>query len=104
MPADSPVFERTCQELEQRTNLDRLEVRGTVRIGLKAAGLDGYSVDAAQMVVILRKVLPTELEIRGIGDTAAVCEEVVTAIEGIAFEAPADRAGAAAATMSRFGG
>ena len=103
MSADSPVFERTCEEIEQRTPLERLEVRGTVRIGLKAAGLDADSVGAEQMVVMLRRVLPEELEIRGISDAAALCEGVAAAIEGVVFEAPADRAGAAAATMSRFG-
>ncbi len=103
MPANSPVFEKTCEEVERRTDLDRLEVRGTVRIGLKAAGLDAASVDAAQMVVMLRKVLPKELEIRGVDQTTSLCEEVATAIEGGVFEATTDRAGAAAATMNRFG-
>jgi hypothetical protein len=59
--------------------------------------------DAAQMVAMLHKVLPQELEVRGIGEAVALCEEVVAEIEGIVFEVPADRAGAAAATMSRFG-
>lgn len=103
MPGDSPVFEKTCEELEQRTPLERLEVRGTVRIGLKAAGLDVHGVDVAQMAVMLRKVLPEELEMRGIGEAASLCDEIAGAIEGIAFEASDDRAGAAAATMSRFG-
>ena len=101
--ADSPVFDRTSEELEQRTPLERLEVRGTVRIALKAAGLDVQSVDAAQMGVVLRKVLPKELETRGVGDAAALCEEIAAAIEDMVFEAPADRTKAAAATMSRLG-
>ena len=52
--SDSPVFDRTCDELEQRTTLDRLAARGTVRIALKSAGLEVTSVDAAQMGVVLR--------------------------------------------------
>jgi hypothetical protein len=100
---ESPVFERTCEELDQRSSLDRLEVRGTVRIGLKIAGLDAYSVDAIQMIAVLRKLLPREFETRGVANAAAVCEEVIAVIEGVSFEAPTDRAGAAAATMSRFG-
>ena len=66
--------------------------------------LDAGTVDAAQMGVMLRKVLPAELEARGVPDAAGVCEAVASAIEGGAFEAPVDRAGAAAETMSRFGG
>ena len=104
MATNSPVFEAACTELEQRTSLARLEVRGTVRIGLKAAGLDAGGVDAAQIAVMLRKLLPSELEARGVSDAASVCGEVAAAIEGGAFEAPADRAGAAAETMGRFGG
>ena len=101
--ADSPVFDKTCEELEQRTDLERIEVRGTVRIALKAAGLSVQSVDAAQMRVALRKVFPNELEIRGVEDAAAVCEGVAAAIEDIVFDGAGDRAGAAAAAMSRFG-
>ena len=78
--ADSPVFDRTCEELEQRTHLERLEVRGTVRIALKAAGLDAQSVDAEQMSVVLRRVLPDEFETRGVDDAAARCEEVAASI------------------------
>ena len=103
MPVDSPVFERTCEEIEQRTGLDRLTARGTVRIGLKAAGLDFSSVDARQMIATLRRVLPEELTSRGVEAAAALCEEVVAAIEDIDFEASGDRAGTAAATMTRFG-
>lgn len=102
--ADSPVFEKTCQELEQRTSLDRLAVRGTVRLGLKAAGLDAASVDAAQMGTVLRKVLPGELEARGIDHPQQLCEELADALAGMRFEAAAtDRAGAAASTIARFG-
>jgi hypothetical protein len=70
MAAESAAFDRTCEELEERTDLDRLEARGTVRIALKGAGLDGASVDPAQMAIVLRKVLPSELETRGIADGA----------------------------------
>ena len=66
MADSSPVFDKTCEEIEQRTSLERIEVRGTVRIGLKAAGLDAIGVYGAQMAVMLRKLLPKELEARGV--------------------------------------
>jgi hypothetical protein len=104
MGAESPAFDRTCEALQERTNLDRLEASGTVRIALKVAGLDGASVDPVQMVIVLRKVLPSELEPRGISDAAAHCEEIAEQIEGMSSDTSADRVGAAAATIGRFGG
>ena len=68
--ADSPAFESVCELLENCTNLDRLESRGTVRLALKNAGLDPHNVTAPQMTVVLEKVLPDELAARGIADTA----------------------------------
>jgi len=101
--ADSPVFEHACAELERRTGLDRLAARGTVRIALKGAGLDVAGVNAAQMGVVLRRVLPSELATRGIEDAAAVCEAIAEALAAVRFEVGQDRASQAAATVARFG-
>jgi len=101
--ASSPVFDKTCEELEARTGLDRLAVRGTVRIGLKSAGLDVDSVDATQMGIVLKKVLPSELETRGVADAETVCTAITTALAGQHFDVATDRAGAAAATIGRLG-
>lgn len=99
----SPVFDRTCEELERLTTLDRLAARGTVRLGLKSAGLDVESVDAAQMSVVLRRVLPGELETRGVGDAARICDAIADALAGIKIAVSPDRASQAAATVARFG-
>ena len=64
--ADSATFEWVCNELEQRTSLDRLEARGTVRLSLKQAGLEPGTVTTEQMKVVLEKVLPSELDSRGV--------------------------------------
>jgi len=101
--ADSPVFDRTCEELEQRTDLDRLTARGTVRIALKEAGLDVGSVDAEQMGVVLRRVLPGELDNRGVAGSGALCEEIAGILASTRFEVVQDRTAAAAATVSRLG-
>jgi hypothetical protein len=101
--ADSPVFDRACSELEQRTSLDRLAARGTIRIALKSAGLDVAGVTAAQMGVVLRRVLPAELATRGIEDAVAVCAAIANLLAGMSFEVAQDRAAEAAATIARFG-
>ena len=83
------AFEWTCEQLEARTDLNRLEARGTVRIALKAAGFDPRHVGGSQMAAVLRKVMPGELFSRGIGDADAVCDwlaEGVSALEGHATE------------------
>ncbi len=89
--------------LEARTPFDRLEARGTMRIALKGAGLDSKSVDATQMAVVLRAMLPPELTTRGVTDVARVCDSIAEATADIAVDASEDRAGNAAATMHRLG-
>jgi hypothetical protein len=101
--SDSPVFDRVCEELERRTSLDRLASRGTVRLALKSAGLDVASVDAAQMGVVLRKLLPAELAHRGIDGAAALCESLSETIAGVRVDTARDRAAQAAATIARLG-
>lgn len=101
--ADSPVFDRTCDELERRTGLDRLAARGTVRLALREAGLDVASVDPKQMDVVLKKVLPAELERRGVSDAAAVCAAIGETLAGTTFDVARDRAGEAADKVARLG-
>jgi len=84
--ADSATFDLACSELERRTSLNRLEVRGTVRIALKNAGLDG-SVTPAQMKVVLERVLPAELKARGVADADGHCAAVAAKL---ATNAPAE--------------
>ena len=78
--ADSPVFEVVCDELERATSLNRLESRGTVRLALRQAGLEPRNVTASQMTVVLEKVLPTELQTRGITDVEALLARIVRAL------------------------
>ncbi|MCG8588866.1 MAG: hypothetical protein MJE66_06205 [Proteobacteria bacterium] len=96
----SPLFDHVCQQLEERTSLDRLEARGTVRLALKSAGLEPASVTREQMVVVLARVLPDELSQRGIEQPQAVCSAV-------SEQLPADSAAATdspEAVFARLGG
>jgi hypothetical protein len=77
--ASSKVFEWLCDELEGATSFDRLEARGTVRLALKASGLDARTVTPDQVTVLIEKVLAGELTARGIEsagrDGAWLCPE-----------------------------
>jgi len=101
--ANSPVFESTCELLEDRTSLDRLEARGTLRIALRTAGLDAAGVDLRQTTVVLERVLPQELAARGIDDPAEVCAGIAWSLGELSFGTVTDRAADAAATFARFG-
>lgn len=79
--ADSPAFDWTCSELERKTDLDRLEARGTVRIALGISGLAAATVRPAEMRVVIERVLPEELERRGIEDAEAICAQLATRVE-----------------------
>lgn len=71
--ADAAAFDWTCTRLEEETSLDRLESRGTIRLALKAAGLEARTVTPEQMGVVVEKVLAEELKTRGIEDAQGVC-------------------------------
>lgn len=70
------VFELVAEGLEQRTQFQTLEARGTVRLALKEAGLDAASVTPSQMAVVLTHVLPGELRARGVAEPEKVCQEL----------------------------
>jgi len=74
--ADSATFEWMCGALEAATDLDRLAARGTLRLALREAGLEAATVSAAQMHVVLQKILPGELTDRGVGAAAELCRRL----------------------------
>jgi hypothetical protein len=74
--ADNP-FDFAAERLEHHASLDRLAARGTLRIALKAAGLDPKNLTGAQLQVVFEKVMPGELESRGISDARDVCAAVL---------------------------
>jgi predicted nucleotidyltransferase len=88
--ADSPAFEYVCNELEARSDLDRLAARGTVRLALKEAGLDARSVTPEQLGVVLDKILPAELTARGVEAAASLGEDLRAGLARLEIEAPAE--------------
>jgi hypothetical protein len=86
--ADAAAFTRVCGELEAGTGLSALEARGTVRLALKQAGFDAKSVNPQQMSVVVRKVLPGELSLRGVAGGESLCEQIASEL-GRCVEEPA---------------
>ncbi len=46
---DATLFDLTAERLEHHVGLDRLAARGTLRIALKAAGLEPKNLTGAQL-------------------------------------------------------
>jgi hypothetical protein len=84
--AESPTFDWICSELERRTDLDRLEARGTIRLALKEAGLQARSVTPEQMKVVLERMLPGELATRGVDDAESLCTALLPDLQAIASD------------------
>ncbi len=74
------LFEWLATELEDRTSLKRLEARGTARLALKEAGLDPASVTPGQLKVVLQRVLPGALRVRGVGEADEVSRGLLGAL------------------------
>jgi hypothetical protein len=82
--ADSTVFDFVCDKIEQATQMDRLAVRGTVRIALKQAGLEARTVTGQQMAVVLERVLPAELATRGVDGGDGLCTRIRAGLPTVA--------------------
>jgi hypothetical protein len=82
------LFDLAAEQLESHTDLDRLEARGTLRLAVKEAGLDPKKITLDQLKVVFDKVMPRELQVRGIDAAATTCQ---TIMESVARQAgPAD--------------
>jgi len=78
--AGSQAFEWLCEAIEAATPLERLEARGTVRIALKQAGLEARTATAAELAVVVAKILPRELRQRGVTDEDVVCSRLTAGL------------------------
>ena len=89
--ADSAAFEFVCDQLEKRTSLNRLEARGTVRLALKAAGLDVALVTPVQMRTVIEKILPVELRRRAVQEPERHCTALATLLANSKLAEARDR-------------
>ncbi len=79
--SESQVFDPVAERLENATSLTRLEARGTLRLTLKEAGFDAGNIRPAEIRVAIERLLPVELEVRGIEDAQNVCGELVSFVD-----------------------
>ncbi len=75
------LFDFAAERLEHHTGFSQLEARGTLRIALKVAGLDPSALMARQLRVVFEKVMPGELDSRGVSDVLDVCATVLADLE-----------------------
>jgi hypothetical protein len=71
------LFDIAAESLERATDMDRLAARGTLRIAMKEAGLDPHKLAVPQIRAVFEKLMPKELDARGVSDAAAVCQTVM---------------------------
>ncbi len=98
------LFDCAAEWIEKRTSLERLEARGTLRLALKTAGLDPATLTLEQLRVVFERVLPGELDLRGVSEAAGLCEAMMDEIarSPAAQSAPAE--GGADEIFRRLGG
>jgi hypothetical protein len=78
---ETPLFDFAAQKLEQHTGFSQLEARGTLRIAVKSAGLELKSLTVDELRVVIEKLMPGELEQRGVEDTLSACAAVMRDLE-----------------------
>jgi hypothetical protein len=86
---DAALFDLAAEQLEHHAGFDRLAARGTLRIALKAAGLEPKNLTGTQLQVVFEKVMPEELDDRGVSNVRDVCAAVLAGL-GSAGGAAAD--------------
>lgn len=78
------IFDIAAEKLEAHSDLDKLEARGTLRLALKGAGLDARTLSIPQLDVVMRRIMPGELERRGVWKPEQVCETVLNEVKSLA--------------------
>jgi hypothetical protein len=98
------LFDLAAEKLEGATDMDRLAARGTLRIALKEAGLDPHKLTIPQLRAVFEKLMPKELDARGVSDSAATCKAVIGVIASAASEADSAAANSPDEIFKRLGG
>jgi hypothetical protein len=98
------LFDIAAEKLEGATGMGRLEARGTLRIAVKEAGLDARKATIPQLRAVFEKLMPKELEARGVSDATAICKALVDDIASAASEADSTAASSADEIFKRLGG
>lgn len=84
----SSAFEWVCKELALATGMTELEARGTVRLALRTVGHSPSIVGRRPMLVVIQRVLPGELERRGVKSALDVCSRMAQRLESAELGEP----------------
>jgi hypothetical protein len=98
------VFDFVSEAIERETDLDRLEARGTVRLALKEAGFDANTIRPQELAVVLEKVMPRELAIRGVNTSEDVCRRIVRSLQDFDDGADCDENTSPESVFARLAG
>ena len=98
------LFDVAAERLEHHTGFSRIESRGTLRIALKSAGLEPKSLTIDELRVVFEKLMPGELEHRGVSDATSVCGAVIGDLANSPTPTDGDAAGDVDGIFRRLGG
>jgi len=98
------LFDIAAERLEESTDMDRLAARGTLRLALKEAGLDTQNFSLAQLRTVFERLMPKELEARGVPHGVAICSAVMNGVASIASTADLSTAESPDEIFKRLGG
>ena len=80
------LFAWASEALERHTSMSLPACRGTLRLALKKAGVDPATLTAHELEVVLLRVLPVELEVRGIEGAMQLCRNIESELADAEFQ------------------
>jgi len=72
----SAAFESACSELERSASMERWAARGTLQLALMEAGLEPAHVTPTQLVVVVDRLLPRQLQSYTVENVPALCARI----------------------------
>jgi len=98
------LFDIAAERLGESSAMDRLAARGTLRLALKQAGLDANNLTILQLRAVFERLMPRELEARGVTNPTASCKVAMDAIESAARETGWEASSSPDEIFKRLGG
>jgi hypothetical protein len=79
------LFDVAAAQLAELSSLSLAEARGTLRLACRDAGLRTDLITLPKLKVLLARVLPRELALRGVAGAEAACAALASKLEQAAF-------------------
>ena len=74
------LFDIAAERLGESSDMERLAARGTLRLAIKQAGLNTDNLTIPQLRTVFERLMPKELDARGVSDPAAACKTTMDEI------------------------